>query len=161
MKLKKFTSVFLVVVAMLFAIPSFATYDFTTATPNAINTSWALKFQGEPSIKALNPDMAKMSLDKFLSLTPTKYKELTGKKLGLKKSIQLKLAQKFLKKNTVKATELSKGVYVLLAILGLGWLAMGLVSDWEGSDWIISLVLYLLCYLPGLIYTLVKMKNYY
>ena len=57
--------------------------------------------------------------------------------------------------------KLSKGIYILLAFLGLGWLGMGLNDNFEGTDWIISLVLYLLFWLPGFIYTLVKMKKYY
>lgn len=54
-----------------------------------------------------------------------------------------------------------KPLYVVLAILGLGWLAMGINDNFEGWDWVISLVLYLLAYIPGLIYTLIMMKNYY
>lgn len=61
-----------------------------------------------------------------------------------------------------KSTDgISKGIYILLALLGLGWLGMGLNDDFGGSDWIISLVLYLLFFLPGFIYTLIKMKKYY
>lgn len=57
--------------------------------------------------------------------------------------------------------KLSKGIYILLAILGLCFIGIGLVTDWEGSDWIIGLVLSLLFWLPGLIYALIKMKSYY
>jgi hypothetical protein len=57
--------------------------------------------------------------------------------------------------------KLSKGLYILLAIIGWGFLGMGLVSDWEGSEWIICLILSCLFILPGLIYALIKMKNYY
>jgi hypothetical protein len=67
--------------------------------------------------------------------------------------------KKFLQKGG--SDKLSKGLYVLLAIIGWGFLAMGLVSDWEGSDWIICLILSFLFILPGLIYALIKMKNYY
>ncbi|TAE51144.1 MAG: YqaE/Pmp3 family membrane protein [Bacteroidetes bacterium] len=52
-------------------------------------------------------------------------------------------------------------MYILLAILGLGFLAIGLLDNWSGSDWIIALVLSILCWLPGVIYAFVKMKNYY
>jgi len=103
-----------------------------------------------------------LTLEEFLSLTPAKYKEMTGKRLGLKKSIELKIAQKFLKKQMKKnAADISQGLYIVLAILGLGWLAMGILDDWQGSDWLISLVLYILFYIPGLIYTLIKMNKYY
>lgn len=67
--------------------------------------------------------------------------------------------KKFLQKGG--SDKLSKGLYILLAIIGWGFLAMGLVSDWEGNDWIICLVLSFLFILPGLIYALIKMKNYY
>jgi uncharacterized membrane protein YqaE (UPF0057 family) len=48
-----------------------------------------------------------------------------------------------------------------LAILGFGWLGMGILDDFEGEKWLISLLLYCLVSLPGLIYTLIKMKDYY
>ena len=67
--------------------------------------------------------------------------------------------KKFLQKGG--SDKLSKGLYILLAIIGWGFLGMGLVSDWEGSDWIICLVVSFLFILPGLIYALIKMKNYY
>ena len=57
--------------------------------------------------------------------------------------------------------EISKGVYVLLAIIGLGFLGIGLNENFEGINWIIGLVLCLLFWLPGLIYALIMMKNYY
>lgn len=119
-----------------------------------------------PQLKLMtevSPDMAQLTIDEFLAMTPSKYKKLTGKRLGLKKSIQLKAAQKALKKELKNGeeTEFSKGVYVLLAILGLGWLAMGLMDDWTGSDWLVNLILTVLCWLPGVIHALVKMKKYY
>ncbi|MFT6149042.1 MAG: uncharacterized membrane protein YqaE (UPF0057 family) [Saprospiraceae bacterium] len=48
-----------------------------------------------------------------------------------------------------------------MALIGWGFLGIGLMSDWEGSEWIICLVLTVLFYIPGLIYALIKMKNYY
>jgi uncharacterized membrane protein YqaE (UPF0057 family) len=57
--------------------------------------------------------------------------------------------------------EIDKTVYILLAILGLGWVGIGLNDDWKGSKWLISLLLYCLLWLPGFIYTLMQMKNYY
>lgn len=71
-------------------------------------------------------------------------------------------AQALESQQAAKSTDgISKGIYILLALLGLGWLGMGLNDDFGGSDWIISLVLYLLFFLPGFIYTLIKMKKYY
>jgi uncharacterized membrane protein YqaE (UPF0057 family) len=58
-------------------------------------------------------------------------------------------------------SSIPKILYIILALLGLGWLAMGLNSKFRGNDWIISLILSLLFWLPGFIYTLVKMKKYY
>lgn len=110
----------------------------------------------------LTPEMLKMGVEEFLSLTPKKYKEKTGKKLGLKNTVKLKAAQKVFRKKMKKGdSDISKGVYILLAIVGLGFLGIGLVSDWDGSEWIIALVLSILCWLPGVIYSLVKMKDYY
>ena len=52
-------------------------------------------------------------------------------------------------------------VYIILAILPLGWLGMGLNDNFQGYDWLISLVLYLVLWLPGIIYTLIMMPKYY
>ena len=60
-----------------------------------------------------------------------------------------------------KEAAISKGAYIILAILGLGWLGMGLNDNFEGFDWILSLILYIIFYIPGLIYTLIMMGNYY
>jgi uncharacterized membrane protein YqaE (UPF0057 family) len=56
---------------------------------------------------------------------------------------------------------IDKTLYIILSIIGLGWIGMGLNDKWKGSDWIVSLILSLLLWLPGLIYSLVKMKKYY
>ena len=66
--------------------------------------------------------------------------------------------------NKIKKAEeaaISQGLYIVLAIFWLGWLAMGINDDFEGADWLISLLLYILFYFPGLIYTLIMMGNYY
>ncbi len=102
-----------------------------------------------------------MSVETFINLTPAKYQELTGQKLGWAKKIQLKMAQKLLKGKKAGNADISKGLYVVLAIIGLGWLAMGLLDDWSGNDWIIALVLSFLFIIPGIIYALIKMKKYY
>ncbi|HTN18176.1 MAG TPA: YqaE/Pmp3 family membrane protein [Chitinophagaceae bacterium] len=52
-------------------------------------------------------------------------------------------------------------LYIILAILALGWLAMGINDSFSDFDWLISLILYILFYIPGLIYTLIKMNKYY
>lgn len=152
---------FSAILAFLFANVASAEVNFAITPVSEVTQT--------DDIKAISPELAQLTIDKFLNLTPNEYKNITGEKLGFKKTIQLKLAQKALKHELKKNPEfhqgggdgITKGLYVLLAILGLGWLAMGLKSDWEGSDWIINLVLTLLCWLPGLIHALIKMKDYY
>lgn len=56
---------------------------------------------------------------------------------------------------------ISKGLYIVLAIFALGWLGMGINDDFQGYHWLISLLLYILGWLPGVIYTLVMMGDYY
>ncbi len=168
MRLIKFTTKLLLFGALLLTQPSFAMVEsYTTQksivsnSENAVNPSkWYSDFKSNPEMKNLPPELTKLNLSEFISLTPSKFEEMTGKKLGIVQKFKLKVAQKFLKKKAGGAS-ISKGLYVVLAILGLGWLAMGLLDDWSGSDWIISLVLYLLFFLPGLIFTLIKMKKYY
>ncbi len=101
-----------------------------------------------------------MDYEQFLNLTPKKYKKLTGKKMGFKNAVKLKMAQTSAKAVSSGAV-LPKGVYILLAIFSLGWLAMGLNDDFQGDNWWIGLLLYLLLWLPGFIFTLIKMKDYY
>lgn len=130
----------------------------------AVHTvNWAKQFQDKSEIKNLSPEMTGMVLKDFLNMTPKKYKKMTGKRLGFKNTVKMKVAQKMLKKKLRKdgSEDIPKGLYVVLAILGAGWIAMGVLDDWSGNDWITSLLLYCLCGLPGIIYTLVKMKNYY
>ena len=134
---------------------------FASSSFAVVKTDWAQQFDQQPEIQVLSTDMAALGLDQFLTLTPKKYKEMTGEKLGLKKTLQLKAAQKFLKKELKKDADIDKGLYILLAILGLAWVAMGVMDDWSGSDWIVNLILTALCYLPGLIHALAKMKKYY
>lgn len=107
------------------------------------------------------PELPKINIEDFLKMTPAKYKKMTGKRLGLKKTLQLKFAQKKLNKYLNDSEKLSKGVYILLAIVGLGFVGLGLLNDWKGDEWLICLLLGVLCWLPGVIYALVKMKNYY
>lgn len=60
-----------------------------------------------------------------------------------------------------KSAAIPQVLYIILAIFPLGWLGMGINDNFEGWHWIVSLLLYILAWLPGLIYTLVMMKNYY
>lgn len=108
------------------------------------------------------PENLEMGMEQFLTLTPKKYREITGKRLGIKNTLKLKAAQKVFRKKMKKgAADISKGLYIVLAIFGFGWLALGLLTDFEGNDWWINLILTILCWLPGLIHALIRMKDYY
>lgn len=126
-------------------------------------SSWTSVFDNEPESQAFVQEMPDMTIESFLNLTPQKYEEMTGQSLGVAGALKLKAAQKLLKKRMKKDPDgdLEKTVYIILAIVGLGFVGIGILDDWDGSDWIIALVLSLLCWLPGVIYSLVKMKNYY
>lgn len=112
-------------------------------------------------VQALPAELQNLNVADFLNLTPAKYTEMTGKKLGVVNTLKLKAAQKVVKDNFGGKMPVEKGIYILLAILGLAWIAMGLADDWKGSDWVVNLILTVLCWLPGLIHALVKMKKYY
>lgn len=71
------------------------------------------------------------------------------------------MEKRVLKKHKRVANTLPQVVYVLMAIFFLGWLAMGINDNFEGVDWLISLLLYVILYLPGLLFTLIKMTKYY
>ncbi len=139
----------IVLLAVVFSVSSYAgiIYVPANATDNAkagIETTIA-------NVKASN-------MDAFLSLTPEKVKEMTGKKMNFAQKMALKMAQKKAKR---AGGEIPKGLYIVLAIFGLAWIAMGVMDDWSGSTWIINLVLTLLFWLPGFIHALIVMKNYY
>jgi hypothetical protein len=99
-------------------------------------------------------------------MTPKKYKEITGKRMKLKEMVALKVAKKKLKKftkgnNSLGEAKISKALYIVLAIFGWGFIGMGINDSWKGKDWIICLVLGFFTCIGGLIYALVKKKNYY
>src|SRR6187551_2707594 len=81
----------------------------------------------QPALVALNYDM-----DAFIKLTPSKYKQLTGKRLGIMESIELRQIQKGLKKSMNPAAAAGGGMpkwaYILLVILGLGFIPIGVMS---------------------------------
>ena len=105
----------------------------------------------------------KISPSDFIKLTPSSYKELTGKNLNLKQVVQLKIAQAKFKKQLRNndGENIPKVAYVLLAIFGYAWIVMGLKDDWKGDNWWLNLILYLLCWLPGFVHAMIKMKEYY
>lgn len=102
-------------------------------------------------------------MEAFSKMTPREFKSLTGRKLTLKEVVQLKVGQKKLKSMLKKDSEekMSKTAYIILVVLGLGFIPIGIVSDWKGSDWWVNLILSLLCWIPGVIHGLTIMKKYY
>lgn len=106
----------------------------------------------------------KAQLELFVSMTPKDIKKITGKKLSLTEVVKLKVAQKKVKKHLLKADgdgQFSKAGYIILVILGLGFIPIGILTDWTGNDWWINLLLSMACWLPGVIHGLVSMKKYY
>jgi uncharacterized membrane protein YqaE (UPF0057 family) len=149
------TTLFLILGLFVLSQPVFATVERTTVALFSQQNNNPTELQG------ITPEMAQMGLNQFLTLTPAKYKEMTGQKLGFKKTLQLKAAQKFLKAKSGRAEDFPKGLYIVLAILGWAWLLMGMMDDWKGNDWWVNLLLVFLCWIPGVIHALVKMKKYY
>ncbi len=109
-------------------------------------------------VEATIANVKASNMEAFLSLTPEKVKAMTGKKMTFAQKMALKMAQKKAKR---AGGEIPKGLYIVLAIFGLAWIAMGVMDNWSGSTWIINLVLTFLFWLPGFIHALVVMKNYY
>ena len=141
---------------LLFSLAANAKAE-TTICLNDMNSAAA--------VREIDPNLVKIGAEKFLDLTPAKYREMTGQRLGIKNAVALKAAQIKVKNELGdlqnSEPDIDKNVYILLAIFGLAWIAMGLFSDWDGSDWIVNLLLTMLCWLPGLIHALTKMKEYY
>ena len=132
-------------------------------TANAVNIS------SSSVVSPLNEDktsmdyLSKNNPQAFLDLTPKAFEKMTGKKLSLTEVVKLKMAQKMLKsqlKNNAGGDGMSKGLFILLALLGWAWIPMGIQDDWSGSTWWTNLLLTVLCWLPGFIHALVKMKDY-
>ncbi|HVT85418.1 MAG TPA: YqaE/Pmp3 family membrane protein [Chitinophagaceae bacterium] len=104
------------------------------------------------------------TVDQFLKLTPKQIEKITGKKLSFKQVVELKIVQKKLKHEMAEPSagqKYNKVLWILLAIfIPINWILMGVSDDWKGNNWWVNLVLYALCYVPGLIHSLVHMKEY-
>ena len=141
-----------------------AVFLFTAIfSANAINSSNKLIIATNPtSIDFSNFEKGTTVNGKSLTnITPNDIQKLTGKKLSLKEVIKLKAAQKLLKAKANKGGEgYSKGIFILVALLGWAWLLMGIQDDFSGNTWLVNLLLTMLCGLPGLIHSLVHMKDY-
>lgn len=98
----------------------------------------------------------------ILTMTPKKFKQLTGRKMKVKEWLSLQIAKKVVKRSIIKKQKeyVSQSLYIVLAIFGLGFIGMGVNTDWSGSDWIICLLLSFTC-IGGLIFALIKMRDYY
>jgi len=129
---------------------------------NAINPSNKTITTNPTSIDFSNFEKSTTINGKSLTnITPNDIQKLTGKKLSLKEVIKLKAAQKLLKSKKGPGGEgYSKGIFILLALLGWSWLLMGIQDDFSGSTWLVNLLLTVLCWLPGFIHSLVHMKDY-
>jgi uncharacterized membrane protein YqaE (UPF0057 family) len=138
-----------------------------------MNTNMSALLASEDQTRHMTEMLGKLTPDEFVKMSPAQLEGLAGHKLSFKEKIALKVVKMKAKKmakafdnGTISAADgakgagIDKGVYILLAIL-IPFLAVGLASDWNGSDWLICLLLTCLCWLPGFIYALIKMKNYY
>ena len=128
---------------------------------NAINPSNKTIATNPTSVDFSNFEKSNTINGKSLTdITPNDIQKLTGKKLSLKEVIKLKAAQKILKAKKAGGDGYSKGIFILLALLGWSWLLMGIQDDFSGSTWLVNLLLTLLCWLPGFIHSMVHMKEY-
>jgi TM2 domain-containing membrane protein YozV len=81
--------------------------------------------KNQPEVSSIISETGQSDVEEFLNLTPAKYKEITGEKMGLKKTIALKAAQKAVKKQmSGKSAAGSKSQLVALLLVifvgGLG-----------------------------------------
>jgi uncharacterized membrane protein YqaE (UPF0057 family) len=144
---------------ILFAFALFVQSGFAAIAKTPVVADYATQM---PELKNLSPEVMQMGLQKFTEMTPKKYREMTGKRLGIKNTIAMKVAQHKVKNALAgDGADIDKTVYIILAILGWGFLAIGLLTDWEGKDWWMNLLLTCLCWIPGVIHAFIKMKDYY
>jgi uncharacterized membrane protein YqaE (UPF0057 family) len=117
-----------------------------------------------PKAITANFGLQNITKEDFLSLTPEKYHKMTGQRLGIVKSMELKWAQKKLRHSSQAENaggSIPQWLYIVMSIFALGWLAIGIITGFKGNDWWIALLLYFLFIIPGIIYSLVVMKKYY
>ena len=151
----------------------------TTNAVIALPTTGTTK--AKTAMKAgITTDLQLSSVDEFLSLTPRTIREATGKKLSIKEIIQLKTAQKAVKKGLAgDGEDMPQWLYIILGIFGLAWIVMGIRDNWDGKNWWMNLIfvigggiiigiiglfcpfLWVAAGVPGLVHALIKMKEYY
>lgn len=139
-----------------------------TASSQAVTgpAVWQNVISQDAELNALKATSTSLNNEAFLEMTPKRYRELTGKRLGVKGFFALKAAQKQLKKQTnVKSSasaDIPQVVYVISLFFGLGWLMMGLMDDFTDNNWWVNLLLViLLVWIGGFIHGLIKMNEYY
>ncbi|MCE2833616.1 MAG: YqaE/Pmp3 family membrane protein [bacterium] len=147
-----------------FALSLFTMLIAASMSMAAVPTKMANLPTGDLKVNDNIDQIFRDNLTAFLDLTPRSYEEMTGQKLTLKETMKLKAAQKMVKNQLKKADgedTFPKGAYIVLVILGWGFIPLGILSDWKGNDWWVNLLLTFLCWIPGVIHGLSKMKNYY
>ena len=102
---------------------------------------------------------AESSHTNSISSNTVAYTENMATKTETRKHSFFSNAVHFLTKG--KKAAISKIGYIILAIFFLGWLGIGLIDNFEGYSWLLSLLLYILFWLPGFVYTLFMMHKYY
>lgn len=149
---------FSTLLVMLFALNCFA-------VGSKVQVLSLTDLPGMESISDLPSDATSgVNVKDFLNMTPKSYRQQTGKRLGIKNTLVLKMAQRSVAKQFKKeqAADIPKIVYILSLLFGLGWLMMGLMDDFSGNNWWVNLLLVILLFgLGGLIHGLIKMKDYY
>ncbi len=99
-------------------------------------------------------------MEQFVQMTPADYAAATGVKLTLGERLKLKAAQTMVR-HQLRSSSIPQGLYIVLAIFGLAWIAMGVMDNWSGTNWWLNLILTFLFWLPGLIHALIVMGDYY
>lgn len=155
-------------IAFAFTLFAFQAFSHDLAVKNPLSTT--PNAEQMEKIQAMVSTLQTKDLSK---LTIREVEELTGQEMSFKEKVAFKVAKMKMKKmekkavasmkagNDFTAPGIDKGIYILLAIIGFPFLSVGLASNWEGNDWLYCLLLTFLCWLPGFIYALIKMKNYY
>lgn len=106
----------------------------------AANLALPEDVKNQPEISEIISETGQSDVEAFLNLTPSKYKEMTGEKMGLKKTIALKAAQKAVKKQMsgksaagAKSQLVALILVVFVGVLGihrfyLGYTVIGIIQ---------------------------------
>lgn len=152
---------------------SFAGTNVVTPTkPSKLNANQIMLPLGKNGEQVSLMDLSRMKVKEL--------EALTGHKMNLANKLSFKIAQgqlrnsiatdgtvnskkleKAMKHSKADNSSIPKGLYIVLAIFGLAWIAMGVMDNWSGNNWWVNLILTLLFWLPGFIHALIKMKDYY